>query len=217
MIGVAAMAVELMLAAPLAALQHIKADGEDFADQKQQTFYLLAFNALLKPTLLLFGLVMASVMFVVMANFLNMTMGLAFVSSQGDSFIGLVGVFVMLVISFYIHYQLCIRSFGLITKVPEAVADLLGVRDGNRGEQGDSDTIIGGVVSFTNKGMAHTGTVAAIGKNKGGQGNPDPGPPKSGGGGGAPGGGAAAGGNGGALNPASAKGGAAPAGKPKDG
>lgn len=192
-----------MLAAPLAALQHIKADGEDFADQKQQTFYLLAFNALLKPTLLLFGLVMASVMFVVMANFLNMTMGLAFVSSQGDSFIGLVGLFVMLVISFYMHYQPCIRSFGLITKVPEAVADLLGVRDGNRGEHGDSDTIIGGVVSFTQKGMSHTGTVAAIGKNKDQAPNPTQKPTE----------GAAAGGNGGALNPASAKGGAAPAGK----
>jgi conjugal transfer/type IV secretion protein DotA/TraY len=207
-IGTAAMAVELMLAAPLAALQHIKADGEDFADQKQQTFYLMAFNALLKPTLLLFGLVTASIMFVVMANFLNTTLGLAFVSAQGDSVIGLVGIFTMLVISFYIHYQLCVRSFALITKVPEAVADLLGVRDGNRGEHGDSDTIIGGVVSFTQKGMGQTATLTAIGKNKGrSNGRPDGEPDQGGTDGAAPSANAAA------LNPASAKGGAAPSGK----
>jgi hypothetical protein len=194
-----------VMRAPLAALQHIKADGEEFLEQKQQTFYLMAFNALLKPTLLLCGLVMASVMFVVMANFLNVTMGLAFISSQGDSIIGIVGIFVMFVISFFIHYQLCMRSFGLITKVPEAVADLLGVRDGSRGEHGDSDTIVAGVVGFTKQSMHRAATVAAIREEKK-DGKDKPNPNGAGGGGDAP----AA--NTGALSPAAAKGGAAPAG-----
>jgi hypothetical protein len=90
------------------------------------------------------------------------------------------------------------RSFGLITKVPEAVADLLGVRDGSRGEHGDSDTIVAGVVGFTKQSMHRAATVAAIREEKK-DGKDKPNPNGGGGGGDAP----AA--NTGALSPAAAR------------
>jgi conjugal transfer/type IV secretion protein DotA/TraY len=203
-IGVASMAVELMIAAPLAALQHIKADGEEFVEQKQQTFYLMAFNALLKPSLLLFGLALSSVMFVVMANFLNQTFGYAMVVSQGDSIVGPVGVLVMLCFSFYLHYQICVKSFSLITQVPAVVANLIGAQDPQRDEHQQGDVIVAGVANLTRKGM--TGTAQAAASRAKGSGQPAPDKPSNG---------AAPGGNAGALNPASAKGGAAPAGNQK--
>jgi conjugal transfer/type IV secretion protein DotA/TraY len=203
-IGVASMAVELMIAAPLAALQHIKADGEEFVEQKQQTFYLMAFNALMKPSLLLFGLALSSVMFVVMANFLNQTFGYAMVVSQGDSIVGPVGVVVMLCFSFYLHYQICVKSFSLITQVPAVVSNLIGAPDPQRDEHQQGDVIVAGVANLTRKGVTNT-THAAASKAKGSQ-QPAGDKPTNG---------AAPGGNGAALSPASAKGGAAPAGNPK--
>jgi hypothetical protein len=207
-IGVASMAVELMIAAPLAALQHIKADGEEFVEQKQQTFYLMAFNALLKPSLLLFGLALSSVMFVVMANFLNQTFGYATVVSQGDSFVGPVGVLVMLCLSFYLHYQICVKSFSLITQVPSVVANLIGAPDPQRDEHGQGDVIVAGVANLTRRGMTNTAQAGVMRNDAARNQNKRPGQQP-----GAE--GAAAGGNGAALSPASAKGGAAPAGKPK--
>ena len=143
------LAAEILVAAPLAALLHVRADGQDFVNAEQKTIYTILFNALLRPSLLLFGLVLANTAFAVMAVYLNKTLSMALLSSQGDSIVGPIGLISFLILTFYLHYQLAVRSMSLVHQVPSMVSELLGARDQSRGEENDSTKVMGAVVNMT--------------------------------------------------------------------
>ena len=64
--------------------------------------------------------------------------------------IGIVGILTMLLIAMYLHYQLAIRCLRLITEVPRMVSQILGVQDGDRGENDMHSNVFAAVGRFTN-------------------------------------------------------------------
>lgn len=148
-IGCAVFAFEAVVAMPLAALAHMRMDGDELVGQQQRPYWVLAFNAALRPSLLLFGLIGSNILFAVMAGYLNKTFALAMLSSMGDSIIGFVGQIVMLGLLLYLHYQIAIRCMGLVHQVPAMVSRLLGADDGERGERDATSTIVAAAASFT--------------------------------------------------------------------
>lgn len=154
-IAVVSVAAELVIAAPVAAFMHVRADGDELINDRQRTIYVMAFNALLRPSLLLFGLATANLVFSAMCNFLNQTYGMAVSTTNGDSVVGVVGWMTMTVMVFYLHYQLVLRSMHLITAVPSTVAELIGARDQSRDEQENTRQVFGAVANISTRAGAN--------------------------------------------------------------
>jgi conjugal transfer/type IV secretion protein DotA/TraY len=155
--GVIALAVQLVVAAPIAALLHVRADGPELINQEQRTIYVMTFNAFLRPTLLLFGLAFANVVFSVMAGYLNATFGVAVTATNADTIIGLFGFLTITALVLYLHFQLAVRSMQLVTAIPMAVSELLGARDGLQEEFQQSQTVLAGMAG----GASRTGQSTA--------------------------------------------------------
>lgn len=165
-ISCATLAVEIVIAAPLAAFLHIKADGQELINQEQRTIWVMMFNALMRPSLLLFGLVTSNILFGIMASYVNQTVGIAMLASQGGSFIGLVGIIAMLGMVVYLHYQLATRCMELVHLVPSTVSRILGADEQDRGEKNHTQ-ILGGVANFARSGGSTAANAAlAAGKPK---------------------------------------------------
>ena len=188
MLAVASVAAELVIAAPLAAFMHMRADGQELINAEQRSIWLMGFNGFLRPSLLLLGLATSNLMMAVGATFLNRTYGTAVTATNGDSVIGIVGFIVLTVLVFYLHYQIVVRSMHLITAVPAVVASLLNATDQHRGEHNEAHQVFGAVGNITRSGV--TTTARAVGEglkpkpdDVGGTGaNPDPGGGNGGGG-----------------------------------
>lgn len=156
-LAVVSLAAELVIAAPIAAFMHIRADGQELINQEQRTIYTMTFNALLRPSLLLCGLVVANLTFSVMANFLNKLYGPAVAAVNGDTVIGVIGLIVLTVLIFYLHYQLVVRSMQLISAVAAAVSDIIGAKDQDRGEHNESNKVfaaVGNISARTGQGAS---------------------------------------------------------------
>jgi conjugal transfer/type IV secretion protein DotA/TraY len=63
--------IEAMISVPFIALAHLTPKGEGFTGQNARTAYYLVFQVFLRPTLTLFGLIGALLMFYIAAKFLN--------------------------------------------------------------------------------------------------------------------------------------------------
>ena len=199
--GMLVLVAEALIAAPIWAFFHVRLDGAEFVDQVQKPGYMIAFNLLLRPTLAIFGLIMSYAIFGAIVWFTNQTFSLAGKSVLIDSS-SIVGVLVMGAIITYIHYQVAIRSFTLITQIPDRVTRWFGQGGENLGEQSDAEKstsmIVGGVVSRT-EGLARSaGLASSLGggraaagagsANKGGKGGDAGGEGSKGGSGGSVGG-----------------------------
>lgn len=126
-VNVIAFAAEFVLAAPLAAFQHMRIFGEEAINQEQRQFYIISFlHGLLRPSFLLFGLAISTYVFSAISQVLNATFNLAAASSLGDSVVGPIGIVTFVLMLVFIQYQLSVRSIAMITRAPDAVADLVG-------------------------------------------------------------------------------------------
>ena len=166
MVSCASYAVEAVAAASIAAFMHIRMDGDEMINQEQKAIYGIILNGAMRPTLLLVGLIASQKLFAVMATYLNRTFASAMLSSQGNSLIGIVGIIVMLAILMYMHYQLAIRSLRMITEVPKMVSQILGVQDGDRGENESHSEVFGAVSRSTRSAGAGLAARAMDSKKK---------------------------------------------------
>ena len=155
-IAVVSLAAELVIAAPLAAFMHIRADGQELINAEQRTIYMMSFNALLRPSLLLCGLVVSNLVLSVSANFLNKLYGVAVTTTNGDSVVGVMGFISLTVLAFYMHYQMVVRSMHLITAVPAMVSSLLQVGDQERGEKHEGNQVFAAIGNVTRSGVSAT-------------------------------------------------------------
>lgn len=122
-----AFAAEFVLSAPIAALQHMRLFGEEAINQEQRQFYIISFiQGFLRPSLLLFGLAISTFVLSAVAQVFDATFNLAAAASLGGATVGPIGIFVFALMLIFIQFQLAIRSAELITRVPDAVADLVG-------------------------------------------------------------------------------------------
>ena len=147
--GLMILTVEAMVAAPLWAFFHVRLDGQDFVDQVQRPGYMIAFNLLLRPSLIIFGLILSYGVFGAGLWFVNETFYAAATSVFSGHTAGPIGLVVMVIIMTYLHYQMCMRSFSLITQVPDRVTRWFGQGGENLGEEKDNDAatsfIVGGI------------------------------------------------------------------------
>lgn len=136
--GMMTLVVEGLAAAPLWAFFHIRMDGQEFVDQVQKPGYMIAFNLILRPVLMIFGIILSYVVFGALLWFVNTTFIPASNALSQSSSIGFIGMFVMIVLMSYIDFQIAVRSFQLITHIPERVTRWFGQNGDNLGDEHDS-------------------------------------------------------------------------------
>ena len=169
--GMLVLVAEALVAAPIWAFFHVRLDGQDFVDQVQRPGYMIAFNLLLRPALAVFGLILSFTIFGSIIWFINETFSIAGKSLMIGDHSSIVGGLVMLVLLTYLHYQVAIRSFTLITQVPDRVARWFGQGGENLGEQGDAEkqtSIVAGQLTNRTEGMSKMGGAGAAAKAMGG-------------------------------------------------
>ncbi|NUB04645.1 DotA/TraY family protein [Azospirillum sp. Vi22] len=123
--GMLILTVEAVITVPLWAFFHIRMDGREFVDQVQRLGYMIMFNLLLRMPLAMLGLFFSYLVLDALAWFIHQTFiaAAAVTSTRGYGIIGLLTLMIMVV---YLHYQAAIRSFGLITQVPDRVSRWFG-------------------------------------------------------------------------------------------
>ena len=119
--GMLVLMIEALVAAPIWAFSHVRMDGEEFVDQVQRPGYAIAFNLFMRPSLMIFGLVLSYLMFGALAFMVGVTFKGAMMGLLNMTAIGLIGQIVMIVILTFIHYQLAIKSFEQIVQIPDRV------------------------------------------------------------------------------------------------
>ena len=163
-LGMLILTVESLAAAPLWAFFHIRMDGQEFVDQVQRPGYMIAFNLLLRPTLMIFGLVLSYLVFGAVTFFISHTFTVAMGSIAGSNSVGIVGMIVLMIMLAYLHYQAAIRSFHLITQLPDRVSRWFGHGGEHLGEEQEAHT----ATNFIVGGMHNN--ISSIGRGLSGQG-----------------------------------------------
>ena len=138
-----------LVAAPLWAFFHIRMDGQEFVDQVQRPGYMIAFNLILRPVLMIFGLMLGYLVFGSMLWFVNYTFLPVSASLGQTSSVGIVGAVVLIILMSYLDFQIAMRSFHLITEIPERVSRWFGQGGENLSDdkegQGASQFFVGGL------------------------------------------------------------------------
>ncbi len=138
--------VESLVAAPIWAFVHIRMDGQEFVDQVQKPGYMIAFNLILRPSLMVFGLILSYLVFGAMMWFVAKTFNPAATGLAAMGSVGPIGMIVLIALQSYLDYQVAVRSFQLILQVPDRVTRWFGQGGENLGEDNDSHRISGAVV-----------------------------------------------------------------------
>ncbi len=166
--------VEGMIAGPIWALMHFRLDGNELVGHHQRAGYMIIFNMFLRVPTGILGMLLSISVFNAMILVLGVTFYPAVqaaVEPAGGS--GILGSLVMLGIMTYLHYQIAIRSFSLISTVPSQIGRWFGATDAPDPTSG----LMQGLAGFM-AGQATSGTSAALGSVMG------PGNRNGGGGGG---------------------------------
>lgn len=142
---------EAVIAAPLWALIHVRFDGANLIDSAQRPGYVLAFNLFLRPALITLGLLLSLVVLSVFAGFVDQTFYSAMRGATSGHMANIIGLLAMLGILTYLHWQLAVRSFALITLVPDRVARWFGAGAESMGETGDVDKQVAMIATGTSK------------------------------------------------------------------
>ena len=116
---------EAAAAAPLWAMTHLDTDGEGMGG-KTQHGYLFIVNVLFRPTLMVFGFVVASIVVDVAGGFWTSIFGQAVASAQADSMTGLVSIVAFVIIYCLVCVSIVSLSFNAIFELPNAVLMWLG-------------------------------------------------------------------------------------------
>lgn len=134
--------VEAMIAAPLWAVMHLHPSGDDLTG-KGANGYNLVLTLVLRPVLMIFGLIAAISMTVVLGGFVNKIFADVFVASQQDSgiLVFLVGMIATPFIYCGVMYMLIKKMFSVIHVIPDELLKWFGGNGG--GLRGGADAIGG--------------------------------------------------------------------------
>ena len=178
--------VEAVAGAPFWSFSHIRADGQDLVNQEQSYGWKIIPVAILYPSMMVVGLVLANVAMSAIINLVNHTFLVATnaIGAVYDPF----GLAAVLSILFGIYYNVIQRSYRLITWIPEWVMSWMGSSGVNRGDgHGEGVGIVdktrqGGEGQIRGMGSRFQGGMRRQGEGRGGTGGmPGPGGPGGGG------------------------------------
>ncbi len=149
--------------------------GEGFVTPATRQGWLFLPGLVLRPVLMLFGLVIGYLLFVTIMNTFNgVFRGLVFDAGASDG-IGVVGWLAMLAIYLMAVYGLMNACFKLIDHLPSIAMDWIGGRDGR---DGDADRLGGGIAgAFGRIGPMRVGQGRRGPRLPTGRGSPAPGAP----------------------------------------
>lgn len=134
--------VEAMIAAPLWAVMHLHPNGDDLTG-KGANGYNLVLTLVLRPVLMIFGLIAALSMVVVLGGFVNRIFADVFIASQQDSgiLVFLVGMIATPFIYCGVMYMLIKKMFSVIHVIPDELLKWFGGNGG--GLRGGADAMGG--------------------------------------------------------------------------
>ncbi|HWL82771.1 MAG TPA: DotA/TraY family protein [Roseomonas sp.] len=145
-LGTLILVVECIIAAPLWAFMHVRPDGQELIDQSQRAGYHMVFSLLLRIPLLLFGYYFSMLVYEAGNFYLGLMWMPQLVSATAAHAVGPLLWLVMMSVVGVVKYQIAIRSFGLITSVPDNISYIFGAsRMGDEGQHGHTvNNLIGG-------------------------------------------------------------------------
>jgi len=163
LMGMLILLVEALIAAPLWAFFHVRMDGAELIEQVQRPGYMIAFNLLLRPSLMILGLMMSYFVFGAMAWFVVNTFGVAASAATAEYAVGPIGAIVMIAIMTYLHWQLALRSFSLINQVPDRVTRWFGHSSEGLGEESENQRTVAfaSQIGHRSEGITKVGSVAS--------------------------------------------------------
>lgn len=151
-LGMLLLTLEALVAAPIWAFFHIRMDGQEFVDQVQRPGYMIAFNLVLRPSLAILGLILSYSIFGAMAWFLSLTFYPAVIAATSTTGYGVIGIITMMVVLTYLHWQIALKSFSMITNVPDRVTRWFGYGGEQLGEENEGQKSTNFIVSnFTQR------------------------------------------------------------------
>lgn len=151
---------ESVIAIPVVALAHISMDGEGLSGPMARGAYLLLLQLFVRPTLMIFGLIIALLVFNLMIVALNEFYSMAVRSAEGGGSMSAVAGVVYTVMYGALAYAFANASFKAIDQVPEQVLRWIG---GNQVSGVDGTQQVMGAVSQTASVGSHA--VSAINRN----------------------------------------------------
>lgn len=139
--------VESIVAASIWAFVHVRMDGQEFVDGAQRAGYMLAFNAFLRPTLSVFGLILGMAAFSAMSAFVDSAFPYAFQGAMANHFVFIIGWLVGLGMMTWLQWHFALRSFSMCHMLPDRVAAWMGASGANLGEEGEFSAAKGAFMS----------------------------------------------------------------------
>lgn len=136
--------IETVIAIPVVALAHIKMDGDGLSGPMARGAYLLLLQLFLRPTLMVFGLIAALLIFNFMIVALNEFYTQAVSGATDSGKLGGIGVVIYSVIYASLAYAFANASFKAIDMIPNQVLLWIG---GPQGQTVDESHRVTGAVS----------------------------------------------------------------------
>lgn len=137
--------MEMLIAAPLWAAAHLHPEGEGMAGKHGANGYMIVLEVVLRPMLMIAGLILAFVLVDPFLRFLSLGFFKAMTFANGDSVSGLVTFAAFLAIYIGLCMSLVHRSFALIHMVPNSVLRWIGAHS-NSYDNGDAANHVQNVV-----------------------------------------------------------------------
>jgi conjugal transfer/type IV secretion protein DotA/TraY len=136
------MVTEALVAAPLWAAAHSMPEGDGFAGQHARQGYMLFFNVLLRPPLLVVGFIFALLFNTMIAFFMQKTFVPFFFTTNSLHAHGVMTILAMATILITLSIMLISRSFSLITYIPDHLMKWISQAINPFGDEQRGDTLI---------------------------------------------------------------------------
>jgi len=155
LIGWTIVVVEAVVAAPLWIVVHSLPEGEGIAGQRAQQGYGLLLGILLRPPLMVAGMLMAFAMIQGLGPLVGYTFQIFHVSLGSDHVMGIAHIFAMLTILCSLMVIMSHKMFGLISWLPDQVIRWIGGSMPSLGETGDESRarVIFGAIGSKSEGL----------------------------------------------------------------
>tara|TARA_B100001123_G_scaffold197966_1_gene225253 strand:- start:2636 stop:5482 length:2847 start_codon:yes stop_codon:yes gene_type:complete len=167
LIGWFVLVLEAVIAAPLWALAHMRMDGEGIMGPAGQQGYMLALSLLLRPALMIIGMLCGMILIYVMIPFAGLSLMSAFsLGKSAGAPVDLVGQVMSMALMAFVMVTISYKAFGLINSIPDSVLRWISAGSGGAGE----DEFKSGAMAIVNTGAMGGIVSAASSSEEGGGG-----------------------------------------------
>ncbi len=161
LVGWFILVIEAVVAAPLWALAHMRMDGEGIMGPAGQQGYMLALSLLLRPALMIIGMLAGMMLIYIFVPFLGMSIGSTMTLAQSSGApADLMSTVITTALMAFVTVVTCYKAFGLINDLPDRVLRWIGSGSGGAGE----DEFKSGAFAIIQTGAITSAVSSASGK-----------------------------------------------------